>query len=327
MIRPTGDTSSRAGCIVDGGILKNNGAATVRGSSTKLALLPTDDNIPDTGQIEPDMVSDDERSNVETGEDLGTEKPLVNRSPYAPSRQEVIEHDITHCPFRSWCRKCVMGKSKCNPHLKSPDIEERSVPLVALDYAFMSDKAKKSEGEEEDKEQAKILACRDRTSRCYASFSVPQKGVDPDEYATRRTLKFLEFLGWESVILKTDQESALAAVISSVKSHRGANTQTMSQMSPAYDSKSNGFIERAIQSLEGQIRTMKLALEERIGQKISPTASVMHWLIEYASVILNLFEVGPDGKVPYQRLRGRKLKNRLSEFGEQVLFMPLDALK
>ena len=118
MIRPTGDTSSRAGCETDNGILNTNGEEN-HGSSTKSASPPTDESSTIAGQIEPDVVSDDERSGIETGEDLGTEKPLVNRSPYAPSRQEVIEHNITHCPYRSWCRKCVMGKAKCDPHLNS----------------------------------------------------------------------------------------------------------------------------------------------------------------------------------------------------------------
>ena len=93
---------------------------------------------------------------------------------------------------------------------------------------------------------------RDDRSRCYASIAVPQKGVDPEEYATRRCLRFLEFLGYQKLLLKTDQESALKNVMASVKAHRGADTQNMEESSPAHDSTSNGFIERAIQTLEGQ---------------------------------------------------------------------------
>ena len=131
------------------------------------------------------MESGDERDPEQTGEDLGTERPRVIRNPHAPSRQEVIEHNITHCPFRSWCPECVMGKSKCDPHTSSTEEGERNVPLVAMDYAFMSDKSKKSETEEEGNNQAKILVCRDRTSRCYSAFSVPHKGVDSEEYVIR----------------------------------------------------------------------------------------------------------------------------------------------
>ena len=51
------------------------------------------------GQNELDLGSGDEHDPEEAGEDLGTERPRVIRSPHAPSRQEVIEHNITHCPF------------------------------------------------------------------------------------------------------------------------------------------------------------------------------------------------------------------------------------
>ena len=117
------------------------------------------------GQTELDLGSGDEHNPEEAGEDLGTEKPRVIRSPHAPSRQEVIEHNITHCPFRSWCPECVMGKSKCDSHMKTSSDGDRTVPLVAMDYAFMSDKTKSTETEEESRNQAKILVCRDRNSR------------------------------------------------------------------------------------------------------------------------------------------------------------------
>ena len=304
VIRPVGETSSRKGCNVVGDEHKGASFGS-RGNSAEPCYTVE-------GQDELDLGSGDERDPEEAGEDLGTEKPRVIRSPHAPSRQEVIEHNITHCPFRSWCPECVMGKSKCDPHISTSGESDRTVPLVAMDYAFMSDKTKNAETEEESRNQAKILVCRDRNSRCYNAFSVPHKGVDSDEYAVRRSLKFLEFLGYESLILKTDQESALSKVIAGIKAHRGKNTQTMAEQSPAYDSKSNGFIERAIQSLEGQVRTMKLALEKRIGERVTGDMNVIHWLIEYAATILTLFEVGPDGKVPFQRLRGRKLKHRLA---------------
>ena len=97
----------------------------------------------------------------------------------------------------------------------------------------------------------------------------------------------------------------------------------MNQMSPAYDSKSNGFIERASQALERQIKTMKLAPEKNIGQKLMSDASIIHWLMEYASVILKMFEVGSDGKVPYQRLCGRNVKHKLS-WVLAALLHPLD---
>ena len=37
-------------------------------------------------------------------------------SPSPPSRQEALEHNCTHIPFRSWCPHCVRGKAKSDHH-------------------------------------------------------------------------------------------------------------------------------------------------------------------------------------------------------------------
>ena len=36
-----------------------------------------------------------------------------------PSREEYEEHMRTHVPFRNWCKFCVRGKCKSDPHRKS----------------------------------------------------------------------------------------------------------------------------------------------------------------------------------------------------------------
>ena len=39
-----------------------------------------------------------------------------------PSEAEVEQHELTHLPFRSWCRHCVRAKGKESPH---PRVESR----------------------------------------------------------------------------------------------------------------------------------------------------------------------------------------------------------
>ena len=76
----------------------------------------------------------------------------------------------------------------------------------------------------------------------------------------------------------------------------------MFEESPVGDSRSNGFIGRGVQSIEGQVRTFKLTLETGLGNKIPEDACVLTWLVEYAGVSLSLGEVGSDGETPYQTL-------------------------
>ena len=40
---------------------------------------------------------------------------------YQPTRSEYNEHCVTHSPYRPWCRHCVRGRCKDNPHQKSRD--------------------------------------------------------------------------------------------------------------------------------------------------------------------------------------------------------------
>ena len=36
----------------------------------------------------------------------------TRRIPHGPSAEEIRLHRITHCPYRSWCPKCVAGRAK-----------------------------------------------------------------------------------------------------------------------------------------------------------------------------------------------------------------------
>ena len=69
------------------------------------------------------------------------------------------------------------------------------------------------------------------------------------------------------------------------------------------------------------MRTLKLALENCIGRKLGADSCVIPWLIEHTGKILSLFEVGSDGNNPYHKLRGKKMKQPLVEFGESVHFL------
>ena len=71
---------------------------------------------------------------------------------------------------------------------------------------------------------------------------------------------------------------------------------------------------------------MRSALESRLGVKVSPTSPAFAWMVIHAATIITLCEVGKDGRVPYQRLRGRKMQPELVEFGESIFCQPLKHL-
>eukprot|EP00971_Amphidinium_carterae_P345958 6487169-Amphidinium_carterae.1 len=45
-------------------------------------------------------------------------QPKTYKEPSLPTRQEIDEHNLTHLPYRDWCKHCVQGKSKSHQHQK-----------------------------------------------------------------------------------------------------------------------------------------------------------------------------------------------------------------
>ena len=56
----------------------------------------------------------------------------------SPSAIDVERHRVTHYPFRSWCKQCVMGRGVGRGHAKSAS--ESSVPIVGMDYFYITRK-------------------------------------------------------------------------------------------------------------------------------------------------------------------------------------------
>ena len=74
------------------------------------------------------------------------------------------------------------------------------------------------------------------------------------------------------------------------------------------------------QGIEAQIRTMKSALEDRIGVKVEAEAKIATFMAEYVGYLLNRLEVGEDGKTAYERIRGKTAKLLGIEFGEKLMW-------
>ena len=49
-------------------------------------------------------VGDEEEREIEVEMDAGNRKPKKMQDPKMPSQAEIEEHELTHLPFRSWCR-------------------------------------------------------------------------------------------------------------------------------------------------------------------------------------------------------------------------------
>ena len=238
----------------------------------------------------------------------GTRRPVRVQDPKKPSRDEIAEHELTHLPFRSWCAHCVRGKGRVADHRRSTS--EKGLDEIHIDYCFMG-------AADADHKETIIVAKHVQTGSIMSSV-VPMKGIT-HEFPAKRIKAFCKEMGLDSadIVLKGDQEPALQDLIREVGRVR-APAKTIPEESPVGSSQSNGHAERAAQSVEGQVRVLKDALETRLGCKVQADSDILAWLVEYASVLLNRYCVSHDGLTPYERLKGKKSKLIGLEFGERL---------
>ena len=174
-----------------------------------------------------------EVENSSETEDLeaGRRRPMNKLSPKEPSEAERREHDLTHLPFRSWCKVCVQGKGR-KDYTKQ---QFGTKPRIQVDYAFLTSDV--------TSEQVTCLTATDVTTGLCSSAVVPKKGVD--DYAANELIRFILEAGrgggeLQPGVLKSDQESSIRALLRNV-----ATTMSMSvKRSPTYHSQSQGAVER-----------------------------------------------------------------------------------
>ena len=165
-----------------------------------------------------------------------------------------------------------------------------------------------------------MLVVREALPRMTLSAPVPSKSTGA--FVASRVMAFLEEIACmqTDLIVKSNQEPAICSIVTEVGRLRAVagGGRYIVENSPVGASASNGIAERAIQSVQGQVRVLKLALEKRWGMAIPHRHAVVPWIMEYAGFLLNTFEVGHDGKTSFERLKGRKSKVLGIEFGEAV---------
>jgi len=246
------------------------------------------------------------------GPDRDERRTMKMNDPKEPTPEERLEHEKTHLPYRSWCQHCVKGRGKEMPHRRQE--EAGGLPEVHFDYAFMGD-------EGDPGGTVPMLVARSRQDRMTLATAVPRKSTG--EFVVNRVMAFLKEVGLEAadVVVKSDQEPAIMSLVEEVGRKKAAHGgRWVMEASPVGSHASNGAVERAIQSVEGQVRVLKDALETRWGVKIKAANAVIPWIMEYAAYLLSRFEVGHDGKTAFERCKGKKAKVLGLEFGEAILW-------
>ena len=168
-------------------------------------------------------VKEDEEVKIEDEPSEEAELVKVAQDPGNPTKDQVAVHRITHVPFRTWCRWCVLGRGHGIQHM-SRGAKTWIVPIVGLDYFFLTKGGVKAR-KELDMEDAEIQEARGKGDivkclivRCYASKAVfahviPAKGVDEEGIIPELVVHDLQWLGHTRIIMKADNEPAIQALV------------------------------------------------------------------------------------------------------------------
>ena len=93
------------------------------------------------------------------------------------------------------------------------------------------------------------------------------------------------------VLVKSDSELALTSLIESWSTMRAmkSGSRTIIENSLVGSSWSNGIVDRAIQSVQGMIRTIRNAIDETWEENFDVAHSVWPWIAEQAWLLVARF--------------------------------------
>ena len=110
-------------------------------------------------------------------------------------------------------------------------------------------------------------------------------------------------LGYNKIILKSNNEPAIVALKQAIKTER--SEEIIMEESPVGESASNGEIENAIKRIDGQFRAMKSSLEERLGQKLARDHCAVPWLSVRRKQLIDTLLVAMEGQI----IKGERARN------------------
>ena len=259
------------------------------------------------------------------------QQPRAVRDPGQPTQAMIDEHDLTHIPYRPWCDACVRGKAKRKPSRTiSGAYSESQCARVRMDYAYLTENVEAvveddvgESGSSVAKAESSLTILVMQESQCKSvwAYAVEHKG-SREEWVTAQAVEDLETVGLRNdrVVLKSDQETSVVSVLKEIARQREAEFGTAIEEASVGESDSNASVERAIQDVEGQTRTLRAALEKRLSQRVRLGNTIVPWLVRHAACLITRCRVRPSGKTSLEMMKGRMTNSRVAEFGETVMF-------
>ena len=204
-----------------------------------------------------------------------------------------------------WCRTCRSETGADN--VWPGGVSDDQCPLVCTDYGYLSGDA------------TPMLVAKDRRTGMVFALSVERNGA-ADPHAVEQLAAWVDMLGSSKMAIRSDGEPLVMQLAAAVRDARRAGSVTTLETFAPGDHVGNGLAERAVGLVGGMVRTLMNELEFNCEMQIPPESKTIAWMIVHATTLLNLDTVGPDGKVPFERWRGRGHHMGRCVFGDRVWY-------
>ena len=259
---------------------------------------------------------DARREELRVAAEAGVAMPPVNvPNVREPTQEEREAHEMAqHCPPALWCEQCQMGRGKDGKH-ELQDAEVPRLPVIGVDLAFLKgSKAKGGEpvaaasaaeqAEGRDEEVVLVIACADTG----AARTIPKPDRTADAYTVAATELFIKQLFHSKVLLRSDNEGVLGDLCE--KLEKAMPGRVVITPIPKFSSQSNPA-ESAISIIEPQFRTLRGALEAKLGMSVPPGTPTYKWLQRHAGWCVTCLRVLGSGTTPYQQVFGHPIHQRV----------------
>ena len=168
--------------------------------------------------------------------------------------------------------------------------------VIQFDYAKLSSVNAKGE-------QVRMRTILDTTR--YGTACVIDVKRRRDKYAISSAVSFLNELGYTRFRCRTDPEPAIKAHVDAIiecLSDDRTTEQIMPEETIPESHASLGVLEGWHNLLQGQIRALRLDVEERSGLIVGVTQRCVPWLVRHATWLLNRFQRRQRGATTFDNL-------------------------
>jgi hypothetical protein len=269
------------------------------------------------------ILEEKELSDLALQESTEPARPVHSAQP--PSEEEIKSHNLTHLPYKDWCSACNMAKARPDAHRVDPDaLKQREIPVISFDYCHTG---KTGEAVEEGAQVQKLTAVVVHDSHSNAVHCIPVRGKHQGKHVAKEIIKFINFLGYGAVCLRTDNEPATLDIQRVIqRARQRQDLRTVIENGKVLDKGSNPHAEKAIDSVRCQAMVFLHALTHNLKYDVPPGHPLFAWAFSHAAWTLTRFSLQCNVSA-YQLISGHPYHGNLCDFGAPVLIYVGDSNK